>query len=154
MMASRPGGRAGAAAVSGGYDYSGRRGGPVGRWLVVASVLAILTVVVTLVINLAGGEPRSIQIPDVRGQVSADAIAELQNKGFKVRTQQKPDSTVPPDHAIGTDPAGASTVAAGDEIPQRLNRTRTTRDSQRGGTELRRRRQAAQRGGLRQVQTV
>jgi len=116
MMASRPGGRAGAAAASGGYDYSGRRGGPVGRWLVVASVLAILTVVVTLVINLAGGEPRSIQIPDVRGQVSADAIAELQNKGFKVRTQQKPDSTVPPDHAIGTDPAGASTVAAGDEI--------------------------------------
>jgi serine/threonine-protein kinase len=114
MMASRPGGRAGAAAASGGYDYSGRRGGPVGRWLVVASVLAILTVVVTLVINLAGGEPRSIQIPDVRGQVSADAIAELQNKGFKVRTQQKPDSTVPPDHAIGTDPAGASTVAAGD----------------------------------------
>ena len=116
MMASRPGGRAGAAAASGGYDYSGRRGGPVGRWLVVASVLAILTVVVTLVINLAGGEPRSIQIPDVRGQVSADAIADLQNKGFKVRTQQKPDSTVPPDHAIGTDPAGASTVAAGDEI--------------------------------------
>ena len=87
-----------------------------GRWLVVASVLAILTVVVTLVINLAGGKPRSLQIPDVRGQVSADAIAALQNKGFKVRTQQKPDSTVPPDHAIGTDPAGASTVAAGDEI--------------------------------------
>ncbi len=67
-------------------------------------------------INLAGGKPRSIQVPDVRGQVSADAIADLQNKGFKVRTQQKPDSTVPPDHAIGTDPAGASTVAAGDEI--------------------------------------
>ena len=116
MMASRPGGRAGAAATSGGYGYSARRGGPVGRWLVVASVLAILTVVVTLVINLAGGKPRSLQIPDVRGQVSADAIADLQNKGFKVRTQQKPDSTVPPDHAIGTDPAGASTVAAGDEI--------------------------------------
>jgi beta-lactam-binding protein with PASTA domain len=116
MMASRPGGRAGAAAMSGGYDDSARRGGPVGRWLVVASVLAILTVVVTLVINLAGGKPRSIQVPDVRGQVSADAIAALQNKGFKVRTQQKPDSTVPPDHAIGTDPAGASTVAAGDEI--------------------------------------
>ena len=116
MMASRPGGRAGAAATSGGYGYSARRGGPVGRWLVVASVLAILTVVVTLVINLAGGKPRSLQIPDVRGQVSADAIAALQNKGFKVRTQQKPDSTVPPDHAIGTDPAGASTVAAGDEI--------------------------------------
>ena len=116
MMSSRPGGRAGATATSGGYDYLPRRGGPVGRWLVVASVLAILTVVVTLVINLAGGKPRSIQVPDVRGQVSADAIADLQNKGFKVRTQQKPDSTVPPDHAIGTDPAGASTVAAGDEI--------------------------------------
>jgi beta-lactam-binding protein with PASTA domain len=115
MMASRPG-RSGATATPTGYDYSALRGSPVGRWLVVASVLAILTVVVTLVINLAGGKTRSIQVPDVRGQVSADAIAALQNKGFKVRTQQKPDSTVPPDHAIGTDPAGASTVAAGDEI--------------------------------------
>ena len=40
----------------------------------------------------------------MRNQASADAIAALQNNGFKTRTQQKPDSTVPPDHVIGTDP--------------------------------------------------
>jgi len=117
MMTTRPGGRtAGSPAPrSYGYPASGR-GGSIGRWLAVAAALAVLTVVITLVINLAGSNPRSIQVPDVRGQVSADAIAALQNKGFKVRTQQKPDSTVPPDHVINTDPVGASTVAAGEEI--------------------------------------
>jgi len=55
-------------------------------------------------------------VPDVAGQASADAIAELQNRGFKVRTQQRPDNTVPPDHVINTEPAAEATVAAGDEI--------------------------------------
>lgn len=114
MMASRPGGRSGAGAPAG-YDYPTPRRG-VGRWLVAAAVLGVLTVVITLVINVAGSKPRAIQVPDVRGQVSADAIAALQNKGFKVRTQQKPDSTVPPDHVINTSPAGSMTVAAGDEV--------------------------------------
>jgi serine/threonine-protein kinase len=57
-----------------------------------------------------------VQVPDVRGKVSADAIAELQNKGFRIRTQQKPDNVVPPDHVINTDPAGDSSVNAGDEV--------------------------------------
>ena len=83
-------------------------GGSIGRWLVAVAVLAILTVVVTVAINMVGGKPRDVQVPDVRGQVSADAIAALQNKGFKIRTQQKPDNTVPPDHVISTDPAGNS----------------------------------------------
>jgi eukaryotic-like serine/threonine-protein kinase len=48
--------------------------------------------------------------------VSADAIAALQNRGFKTRTQQKPDSLVPPDHVIGTDPTASASVAAGEEI--------------------------------------
>ncbi len=70
----------------------------------------------TLAINMVGGNPRDVQVPDVRGQASADAIAALQNNGFKIRTQQKPDNTVPPDHVISTDPAGNSSVGAGDEI--------------------------------------
>ena len=100
------------------YDYAraGRGGGSVGRWLAAAAILAILTVVVTLAINMVGGKPRAVQVPDVRGQLSADAIAALQNKGFKIRTQQKPDNTVPPDHVINTDPAGNTSVNAGDEI--------------------------------------
>ncbi|MEI7717490.1 MAG: PASTA domain-containing protein, partial [Mycobacterium sp.] len=85
-------------------------------WLVAGAILAILTVVVTLAINMVGGKPRAVQVPDMRGQLSADAIALLQNKGFKIRTQQKPDNTVPPDHVIKTDPAGNTSVNAGDEI--------------------------------------
>ncbi|CAM4355554.1 Serine/threonine-protein kinase PknB [Mycobacterium basiliense] len=88
----------------------------VGRWMAVVAVLAVLTIVVTLAINTFGGNTRNIQVPNVRGQASADAIAALQNRGFKTRTLQKPDSTIPPDHVIGTDPAANASVAAGDEI--------------------------------------
>ncbi|ORV06946.1 Stk1 family PASTA domain-containing Ser/Thr kinase [Mycobacterium celatum] len=93
-----------------------RNAGSVGRWLIAVAVLAVLTVIVTIVINTFGGNMRNVQVPDVRGQASADAIATLQNRGFKTRTQQKPDSTVPPDHVIGTDPGANSSVGAGDEI--------------------------------------
>ena len=57
-----------------------------------------------------------MQVPDVNGQASADAIATLQNQGFKIRTQQKPDSNVPPDHVIDTDPTANTRRRAGDEI--------------------------------------
>ncbi|MBI3691396.1 MAG: serine/threonine protein kinase, partial [Mycolicibacterium aromaticivorans] len=61
-----------------------RAGGSIGRWLIVVAVLAILTVVVTIGINMVSGNPRNLQVPDVRGQSQADAIAALQNKGFKI----------------------------------------------------------------------
>ncbi len=93
-----------------------RGGGSIGRWMILVAILAILTVVVTVAINMVGGNPRDVQVPDVRGQGSADAIAALQNKGFKIRTQQKPDNLVQPDHVINTDPSGNSSAGAGDEI--------------------------------------
>ncbi|MCK0176006.1 MULTISPECIES: Stk1 family PASTA domain-containing Ser/Thr kinase [Mycobacteriaceae] len=92
------------------------RGGSVGRWLIAVAVLAVLTVAVTIGINSFGGETRAVQVPDVTGQVSAEAIAQLQNAGFAVRTQQEPNSDVPPDHVIGTAPAANTEAAAGDEI--------------------------------------
>ena len=118
MTPSRSSGRSHTNSALRSYDYagSGRGGGSIGRWLVAAAILAILTVVVTLAINMVGGRPRAVQVPDTRGQLSADAIALLQNKGFKIRTQQKPDNTVPPDHVIKTDPVGNTSVNAGDEI--------------------------------------
>ncbi len=117
MMASRPGSRADGAAAPVGYAYDDAPRRSIGRWLIALAVLSILTVVVTLAINLSGGgKPREVQVPDVRGKVSADAIAALQNKGFKIRTQQKPDNTVLPDHVISTEPAGNLSVNAGDEI--------------------------------------
>jgi crotonobetainyl-CoA:carnitine CoA-transferase CaiB-like acyl-CoA transferase len=111
MMASRPASRADGSAAPAGYDYREPPRRSIGRWLIALAVLSILTVVVTLAINLSGGgKPREVQVPDVRGKVSADAIAALQNKGFKIRTQQKPDNTVPPDHVISTEPAGTASI--------------------------------------------
>jgi serine/threonine-protein kinase len=93
-----------------------RMGGPVGRWVVAVVALAVLTIVVVIAFNTFGGSTRDVQVPDMRGQVSADAVAALQNRGFKTRTLQKPDSAIPPDHVISTDPGANASVAAGDEI--------------------------------------
>ncbi|RFD27228.1 Stk1 family PASTA domain-containing Ser/Thr kinase [Mycobacterium uberis] len=93
-----------------------KRGGSIERWVVVVAVLAILTIAVVVAFNTFGSNTRDVQVPDVRGQVSADAIATLQNRGFKTRTLQKPDSTIPPDHVISTDPSANASVSAGDEI--------------------------------------
>jgi eukaryotic-like serine/threonine-protein kinase len=92
------------------------RGQSVGRWLIAVAILAVLTVVVTIAINMLGGNTRDVQVPDVTGQASADAVVALQNAGFKTRTQQKPDSKVPPDHVINTEPQADTEVGAGDEI--------------------------------------
>ncbi|OBI35858.1 serine/threonine protein kinase [Mycobacterium sp. E1386] len=91
-------------------------GGSVGRWIVAVAALAVLTIVVVIAFNTLGGTTRDVQVPDVRGQVSADAIAALQNRGFKTRTLQKPDSAIPPDHVISTDPGANASVSAGDEV--------------------------------------
>jgi eukaryotic-like serine/threonine-protein kinase len=93
-----------------------RSPGSVSRWVIAVAALAVLTVVVTVLINTFGGGMRNVQVPDVRNQASADAIAALQNHGFKTRTQQKPDSTVLPDHVIGTDPGANVKVGAGELI--------------------------------------
>src|SRR5882757_3863754 len=91
-------------------------GGSVGRWVVAVAVLAVLTIVVVIAFNTFGGGARDVQVPDMRGEASADAIAALQNHGFKTRTQQKPDSTVQPDHVIGTDPGANTKLGAGELI--------------------------------------
>jgi eukaryotic-like serine/threonine-protein kinase len=98
-------------------NYGDRdRGQSVGRWLIAVAVLAVLTVVVTIAINMIGGDTRAVQVPDVSGQASADAVVALQNAGFKTRKQMAPDSTVPPDHVIDTQPSADTAVDAGDEI--------------------------------------
>jgi serine/threonine-protein kinase len=91
-------------------------GGSIARWVVAVAVLAVLTIVVVIAFNTFGGSTRDVQVPDVRGQVKDDAIAALQNRGFKTRTLQKPDSTVAPEHVISTDPGANASVSAGDEI--------------------------------------
>ena len=70
----------------------------------------------TWAINALGGNTRDLQVPNVTGQSQADAVATLQNKGFKTRALQKPDSTVPPDHVIDTDPKANDTVDANSQV--------------------------------------
>jgi beta-lactam-binding protein with PASTA domain len=93
-----------------------RAGGSVGRWAAVVAVLAVLTIAVVIGFNTFGGSTRNLQVPDVRGQLKDDAVVALQNKGFKIRTQQKPDSSVAPDHVIGTEPGAGASMGAGDVI--------------------------------------
>ncbi|MGE5698206.1 MAG: Stk1 family PASTA domain-containing Ser/Thr kinase [Candidatus Sericytochromatia bacterium] len=99
-------------------DFGAKRTsrGSVGRWLIAVVVLAVLTVAVTWAINAISGPTHSVQIPSVKDQSSADAIATLQNKGFKVRTLQKPDSTIAPDHVISTDPGAGEAAEQGSEV--------------------------------------
>jgi serine/threonine-protein kinase len=89
----------------------------VGRWLIAVAVLAVLTVVVTVLINTTSGHStHQVQVPKLRGKASADAVAELQNRGFQTRTQPKVDSVVSPDRVIGTDPPADTLMHAGDVI--------------------------------------
>lgn len=97
-------------------DYSAPRGGSVGRWAIAVAALVVLTVVVTVAINMIGGNSRDVQVPDVSNQLSADAVVALQNAGFKTRKLTKPDSKVQPDHVIDTEPPAGTEVSAGDEI--------------------------------------
>jgi eukaryotic-like serine/threonine-protein kinase len=92
------------------------RGGSVGRWAIAVAALVVLTVVVTIAINMIGDNSRNVQVPDVSNQLSADAVVALQNAGFKTRKLTQPDSTVQPDHVIDTEPAAGAEVEAGDEI--------------------------------------
>jgi eukaryotic-like serine/threonine-protein kinase len=92
----------------------GRRS--VRRWLIVVAALAVLTVAVTWAINAISGPTHSVQVPSVKDQSSADAIATLQNKGFKIRTLQKPDSSVAPDHVIDTNPKAGEAAEQGSEV--------------------------------------
>lgn len=90
--------------------------GSVGRWLLAVAVLAVLTVVITVVINTSSSSTHQVQVPNLRGKVSADAVAELQNRGFQTRSQPKVDSTVSPDRVIDTDPPADTSMHVGDTI--------------------------------------
>jgi serine/threonine-protein kinase len=85
-------------------------------WLIVVAALAVLTVAVTWATNAISGPTHSVQVPSVKDQSSADAIATLQNKRFKIRTLQKPDSKVAPDHVIDTDPKAGEAAEQGSEV--------------------------------------
>jgi serine/threonine-protein kinase len=55
-------------------------------------------------------------VPDVTGKALNDAIATLQNRGFKTNTQQQDSSDVKPGFVVSTQPGANSSVSAGDDI--------------------------------------
>ena len=82
--------------------------------LIAAAVLAVLTVVGTLGITSIGSH--DVTVPDTHGQASSDAIATLQNGGFKTRVRHSADPTVPPGRVIDTNPDVNTAVSADEEI--------------------------------------
>jgi eukaryotic-like serine/threonine-protein kinase len=77
-------------------------------------MLAVLAVAVTVGINVIGA--RDVRVPDVHGQSLAEARTALENAGFKVNVQPKPDSTVGQGDAINTEPEANSVARTGDDI--------------------------------------
>ena len=88
----------------------------IARWFIIVAVLAVLTVVVTVVLNFAGGNPRDVQIPNLTNQAYDDAVVTLQNLGFKTVRNQQSDNKVEPGKVIDTDPAAGTAAARDDQI--------------------------------------
>jgi eukaryotic-like serine/threonine-protein kinase len=86
------------------------------RWLAVVAVLAVLTIVVTVAINMFGGSTRNQQVPDVGGKTVQEATADLQNRGFEVSQQPEDSSSVRIGQIVRTDPPSGSQAAAGDHV--------------------------------------
>ncbi|GLP78596.1 Stk1 family PASTA domain-containing Ser/Thr kinase [Mycobacterium antarcticum] len=98
------------------YVAPRERNPAIGRWLAVVAVLAVLTVVVTVLLNFSNNNPRDVQIPDLSGQGYDEAVVALQNLGFKTTRQNNTDSKVPPGEVISTDPPANTAAARDDEI--------------------------------------
>ena len=60
--------------------------------------------------------PATVKVPDVSGQSSATAAANLGSDGFKVTTVTQASSTVPAGQVIGTNPAAGISVAPGTTV--------------------------------------
>ncbi|MBU8807287.1 Stk1 family PASTA domain-containing Ser/Thr kinase [Mycolicibacterium goodii] len=120
MLAAPPADRAGVPTqdmpVPRPAGYSKQRSTSVARWVIAVAVLAVLTVVVTVAINMVGNKPRDVQVPDVTNQQFDEAVAALQNRGFKTVIDRLPDNEVAPEHVIGTEPAANTEAGAGDTI--------------------------------------
>ncbi|MEY8566490.1 Stk1 family PASTA domain-containing Ser/Thr kinase [Corynebacterium sp.] len=57
-----------------------------------------------------------VQIPDVAGQPRDEAMSTLEEAGFDVTVEDRPDAEIPRDETIGTDPDAKSTVLRGSKV--------------------------------------
>ncbi|GAD85183.1 Stk1 family PASTA domain-containing Ser/Thr kinase [Nocardia asteroides] len=63
-----------------------------------------------------GSQPDQVAVPDVSGQPSQQAQTALQQAGFSVAVQQKPDGKVTPGNVIATQPLGGSRIDEGSTV--------------------------------------
>ena len=92
-----------------------RPGRSVGRWLIAVAALAVLTVVVTIAINMIGGNTRDVQVPDVKGRRRPTRSPRCRTPASRPAPSRSPTPpSTGPRHRHRT---GAGTeVGAGDEI--------------------------------------
>jgi eukaryotic-like serine/threonine-protein kinase len=84
------------------------------RWVIAVAMLAVLAVVVTVAFTVFGA--RDARVPDVHGQKLDAARTALENAGFTVNVQTKPDSSVGQGDAINTEPDANSEARTGDVV--------------------------------------
>ena len=84
------------------------------RWVIAVAMLAVLAIVVTVGFTVFG--VRDARVPDVHGKSLDEARTALENAGFTVNVQTKPDPTVDQGDAINTDPDANSVASTGDVV--------------------------------------
>jgi serine/threonine-protein kinase len=84
------------------------------RWVIAVAMLAVLAVVVAVGFSVFGA--RDVRVPDVHGQKLDEARTALENAGFTVNVQTKPDSTVAQGDAINTEPEADSMASTSDVV--------------------------------------
>jgi beta-lactam-binding protein with PASTA domain/tRNA A-37 threonylcarbamoyl transferase component Bud32 len=95
-----------------------RRGWVVALWIV--AVLALVgggtAVAWNWFSDSRGQGTEQIRIPDVAGQPRDQAMTALEDAGFDVTVEDRPDAEIPRDQAIGTDPGVGSSLPQGSQL--------------------------------------
>jgi beta-lactam-binding protein with PASTA domain len=92
-------------------------GGTVRRWLLPAAAIIVLVVVGIVAVNAFTDRTHPVRVPDLHGKELQNAVATLQNLGFKIRGPiERADAAVPLGEVIGTDPGADTSLAGGDEV--------------------------------------
>jgi len=87
------------------------------RWLLAAGAVIVLGIVGIAAINAFVDRTHPVRVPDLHGQDLQNAVATLQNLGFKIRGPiERPDVAVPSGQVINTDPGADTALAGGDEV--------------------------------------
>jgi len=88
-----------------------------------ALALVVIGLLGTLVWWFAGGNKTvtGVEIPNVVGMDRTAAAKALQDKGFTAKFSQQPSNTITAGLAIGSDPAGGTSVTAGSQVTVRMS---------------------------------